>query len=58
MYSMVDQDGNIAIGWNPNGNNLSDPSFNSRHLEIKKLVIMGFLLSGYKMGISRIYTVR
>ena len=37
MYSMVDQDGNIAIGWNPNGNNLSDPSFNSRHLEIKKI---------------------
>ncbi|MBI90219.1 MAG: hypothetical protein CMG60_09045 [Candidatus Marinimicrobia bacterium] len=43
MYSMVDQDGNIAIGWNPNGNSLSDPSFNSRHLQIKEISDNGIL---------------
>ena len=41
MYSMVDEDGNIAIGWNPNGNSLSDPSSNSRHLQIKEINDIG-----------------
>ena len=43
MYSMVDQDGNIAIGWNPNGNSLSNPTFNSRHLQIKEINNNGIL---------------
>ena len=34
-FSKMDVEGNIEIGWNPNGNNLSDASFDSRHLQVK-----------------------
>ena len=43
MYSKIDIDGNIEIGWNPNGNNLSNPSYNSRHLEVKAASDAGIL---------------
>jgi len=34
MYSKMDADGNIEIGWNPNGNNLSNSSYDARHLQV------------------------
>ena len=37
MYSKMDSDGNTEIGWNPNGNSLSNSSFDSRHLQVKTI---------------------
>ena len=37
MFSKIDSEGNTEIGWNPNGNGLSDASFDSRHLQVKKI---------------------
>jgi len=34
-FSKMDADGNIEIGWNPNGNSLSNSSADSRHLQVK-----------------------
>ncbi len=34
-YSKMDEEGNIEIGWNPNGNSLSNASSDSRHLQVK-----------------------
>ena len=34
-FTKMDAEGNLEIGWNPNGNNLSDPSFDSRNLKVK-----------------------
>tara|TARA_B100000686_G_C16806876_1_gene991958 strand:- start:32946 stop:35966 length:3021 start_codon:yes stop_codon:yes gene_type:complete len=37
MYSKIDTNGNIDIGWNPNGNALSSPLNDSRYPQIKKI---------------------
>ena len=37
MFSKIDADGNIEIGWNPNGNSLSISNFDSRNLQLKKI---------------------
>ena len=34
-FSKMDAEGNIEIGWNPNGNSLSNASYDSRHLQVK-----------------------
>ena len=34
-YSKIDAEGNVEIGWNPNGNSLSNASSDSRHLQVK-----------------------
>ncbi|MBI88446.1 MAG: hypothetical protein CMG60_00025 [Candidatus Marinimicrobia bacterium] len=34
-FSKIDEQGNTEIGWNPNGNALSDASSDSRHLQVK-----------------------
>ena len=34
-YTKIDQDGNIEIGWNPNGNSLSNSYFDARNLQVK-----------------------
>jgi len=34
-FSKIDDNGNIEIGWNPNGNSLSNTSFDSRYLQVK-----------------------
>ena len=34
-YSKIDAEGNVEIGWNPNGNSLSNTSSDSRHLQVK-----------------------
>mgnify|MGYP001212900614 CR=1 FL=1 len=34
-FSKIDEQGNTEIGWNPNGNSLSDASSDSRHLQVK-----------------------
>ena len=31
MYSKIDAEGNTEIGWNPNGNSLSNSSYDARH---------------------------
>lgn len=36
-YSKMDADGNIEIGWNPNGNSLSNQSIDARHLQVLKI---------------------
>lgn len=36
-YTKIELDGSIEIGWNPNGNNLSDVSLDSRELQVKKI---------------------
>ena len=36
-YTKIDYDGNIAIGWNPNGNALSNSSIDSRFLKVKPI---------------------
>ena len=36
-YTKIDSEGNTEIGWNPNGNNLSNPSFDSRNLMVKAI---------------------
>ena len=36
-YTKIDSDGNTEIGWNPSGNSLSDPSFDSRNLVVKTI---------------------
>lgn len=36
-YSKIDGDGNIEIGWNPNGNSLSGGSYDARNLQVKKI---------------------
>ena len=36
-YTKIDSYGNTEIGWNPNGNNLSNPSFDSRNLMVKAI---------------------
>ncbi len=35
MYTKIDSDGNVEIGWNPNGNNLSTVGKDARSLEIE-----------------------
>ena len=37
MYSKIDAEGNIEIGWNPNGNSLSNSSYDSRYLQVKPI---------------------
>ena len=37
MFSKIDANGNVEIGWNPNGNSLSNSSFDSRNLELRKI---------------------
>ena len=37
MYTKIDVDGNTEIGWNPNGNSLSNSSFDSRNLELREI---------------------
>ena len=34
-YTKIDHDGNIEIGWNPNGNSLSNSYFDARNLQVK-----------------------
>ena len=34
-FSKIDEQGNTEIGWNPNGNSLSNSSSDSRHLQVK-----------------------
>jgi len=34
-YSKMDISGNLEIGWNPNGNSLSNTTFDSRYLQVK-----------------------
>ena len=34
-FTKIDTDGNLEIGWNPNGNDLSSSQFDSRNLEVK-----------------------
>ncbi len=36
-FTKIDADGNIEIGWNPNGNDLSNSSFDSRNLKVKSV---------------------
>ena len=36
-FTKIDSEGNIEIGWNPNGNSLSNPSFDSRNLTVKSV---------------------
>ena len=36
-FSKIDSEGNIEIGWNPNGNSLSNSSFDSRNLTVKSV---------------------
>ncbi|MFL2982855.1 MAG: T9SS type A sorting domain-containing protein [Candidatus Neomarinimicrobiota bacterium] len=36
-FSKIDDQGNIEIGWNPNGNTLSSSSSDSRHLQVSAL---------------------
>ena len=35
MYTKIDSEGNVEVGWNPNGNNLSDVNTDARNLEVK-----------------------
>jgi len=37
MYSKIDAEGNTEIGWNPNGNSLSNSSYDARHLQVKPI---------------------
>jgi len=37
MYSKIDAEGNTEIGWNPNGNSLSNSSYDSRYLQVKPI---------------------
>ncbi len=34
-YSKVDNQGNTEVGWNPNGNSLSNSNYDSRNLQVK-----------------------
>jgi hypothetical protein len=34
-FTKIDADGNIEIGWNPNGNQLSSTQYDSRNLQVK-----------------------
>ena len=36
-FTKIDSEGNIEIGWNPNGNSLSNPSYDSRNLTVKSV---------------------
>ena len=36
-FTKIDQQGNTEIGWNPNGNNLSNSNFDSRNLQAKAI---------------------
>ena len=44
-YTKIDAEGNIEIGWNPNGNSLSDPSSDSRNLKVKTITDESGLLA-------------
>jgi len=37
MYSKIDGNGNVEIGWNPNGNSLNVASYDSRYLQVKRI---------------------
>jgi len=37
MFSKIDANGNVEIGWNPNGNNLNIASNDSRYLQVEKI---------------------
>ena len=37
MFTKIDIDGNTEIGWNPNGNSLSNSSFDSRNLKLREI---------------------
>jgi hypothetical protein len=34
-FTKIDYDGNVEIGWNPNGNQLSIPQYDSRNLQVR-----------------------
>ena len=37
MFTKIDIDGNTEIGWNPNGNSLSNSAFDSRNLKLREI---------------------